>query len=62
MRLHLITTKMLHHQMFSFLLFGVIFFGGTGVGILTRLALSVCEDVPSPSNIASLLHINTIGN
>jgi hypothetical protein len=53
---------MLHHQMFSFLLFGVIFFGGTGVGILTGLALLVCTDVLSPSNIASLLHINSIGN
>jgi hypothetical protein len=59
---HLITTKMLHHPMFSFLFFGVIFFGGTGVGILTGLALSLCEDVPSLNNMASLLHINTIGN
>jgi hypothetical protein len=37
-------------------LFGVIFFGGAVRDILTGLLLSVCEDVPSPSNIASLLH------
>ena len=48
--------------MFSFLLFGVIFFGGTGVGILMGLALSGCEDVPSPNNIATMLQINTINN
>jgi hypothetical protein len=41
--------------MWSFI-FGVIFFGGITVGILTGLVmLSVCEDVPSPNNIASLL-------
>jgi len=37
-------------------LFEVIFFGAAAVGILTGL-VSVCEDVPSPNNIASLLHI-----
>ena len=37
-------------------LFEVIFFGPAAVGILTGL-VSVCEDVPSPNNIASLLHI-----
>ena len=41
-------------------LFGVIFFGAVAVGILTGLVVSVCDDVPSPNNIASLLHINTI--
>ena len=41
-------------------LFGVTFFGAVAVGILTGLVVSVCEDVPSPNNIASLLHINTI--
>ena len=38
-------------------LFGVIFFGAATVGILTGLVVSVCEDVPSPNNMASLLHI-----
>ena len=41
-------------------LFEVIFFGAAAVGILTGLVVSVCEDVSSPNNIASLLHINTI--
>ena len=41
-------------------LFGVIFFGAAAVGILTGQVLSVCEDMPSPNNIASLLYINTI--
>ena len=58
MSLHLITAKIIH-PMCSFL-FGVIFFGATAGGILTEQVLSVCEDVPSPNNIASLLHINTI--
>lgn len=58
MSLHLMTTKIIH-PMCSFL-FGVIFFGAATVGILTGLVVSVCEDVPSPNNIASLLHINTI--
>ena len=57
MSLRLITSKIIH-PMCSFL-FGVIFFGAAAVGILTGL-VSVCEDVPSPNNIASLLHINTI--
>ena len=55
MSLHLITAKIIH-SMCSFL-FGVIFFGAAAVGILTGLVVSVCEDVPSPNNIASLLHI-----
>ena len=58
MSLHLITTKLIH-SMCSFI-FGVIFFGVVAVGILTGLVVSVCEDVPSPNNIASLLHINMI--
>jgi len=58
MSLHLITAKIIH-PICSFL-FGVIFFGATAVGILTGQVLSVCEDMPSPNNIASLLHINTI--
>jgi hypothetical protein len=41
-------------------LFGVIFFGGAAGDILTGLLLSVCEDMPSPNNIASLLHTKTI--
>ena len=41
-------------------LFGVIFFGAAVVGILTGLVVSVCEDVPSRSNIAILLNINRI--
>jgi len=41
-------------------LFGVIFFGAAAVGILMGQVLSVCEDVPSPNNIARLPHINTI--
>jgi hypothetical protein len=59
---HLITTKMLHHPRFSFLLFGVIFFGGTEVGILTGLDLSVCEDVLSANSVTSMLHTSMIGN
>jgi len=58
MSLHLITAKIIH-PMGSFL-FGVIFFGTAAVGIFTGLVVSVCEDVLSPNNIASLLHINTI--
>ena len=58
MSLHLITAKIIH-PICSFL-FGVIFFGSTAVGILTGQVLSVSEDVPSPNNIVSLLHINTI--
>ena len=58
MSLRLITVKIIH-PMCSFL-FGVIFFGAAAIGILTGQVLSVCEDVPSPNNIASLLHINTI--
>jgi hypothetical protein len=49
-------TNKIHH-MGSFL-FGVIFFGAAAVGIPTRLVVLVCEDVPSPNNIASQLHIN----
>jgi hypothetical protein len=41
-------------------LFGVIFFGAAVVRILTGLVASVCEDVPSPNNVASMLHINSI--
>ena len=55
MSLHLITAKIIH-PMCSFL-FGVIFFCAAAVGILTGLVVSVCEDVPSPNNIVSLLHI-----
>ena len=58
MSLYIIKAKKIH-PMCSFL-FGVIFFGAAAVGILTEQVLSVCEDVPSPNNIASLLHINTI--
>jgi hypothetical protein len=54
MSLHPITTKFIHHLICSFL-FGVIFFGGGTVDILTGLVLSICEDVSSPINIASLL-------
>jgi hypothetical protein len=54
MSLHLIITKFIHHSICSFL-FGVIFFCGGTVDILMGLVLSVCEDVPSPINIASLL-------
>ena len=42
-------------------LFGVIFLGAAAAGILTGDEVSVCEDVPSPNNIASLLQIeNTL--
>jgi hypothetical protein len=47
------------HPMDSFL-FGGIFFGAAVVGILTGLAAPVCEDVPSPNNVTSMLHINLI--
>jgi len=40
--------------------FGVIFLGAAAVGILTGLLVSTCEDVPSPNNVASMLHINLI--
>ena len=59
MSLHLITYNLKKHQMGSFL-FGVIFFGTAAVVILTGLVVSVCEDVPSPNNIASRLHIDFI--
>jgi hypothetical protein len=59
---HLIATKMLHHPRFSFLLIGVIFFSGTGVGVFTGLHLPVCEDVLSLSSVASILHTNMIDN
>jgi len=55
------TTKIIH-PMCSFL-FGVIFLGAAAVGILTvtGVVVSVCEDVPSPNNITSLLQIeNTL--
>jgi hypothetical protein len=42
------------------LLFGVIFFGAGAVGIFTGLMMSIREEVPSPSNIASLLQIKNI--
>jgi hypothetical protein len=59
MSLHLITNNSKNHSMHS-LLFGVTFFGAGAVGIFTGLMMSVCEEVPSPSNIASLLQIKNI--
>ena len=47
-------TKKIHSKR-SFL-FRVIFFGA--VVIVMGVLASGCEDVPSPNNIASLLHIN----
>ena len=42
-------------------LFGVIFLGALGVGMLTGEVVSVCEDVPSPNNIVSFLQVeNTL--
>jgi hypothetical protein len=41
-------------------LFGVIFFGAAAVVIITGLFVLVCEDMPSPNNIASRLHIDFI--
>ena len=60
MSLHPITDKVstyhkkIIHQICS-LLFGVIFFGATTVGILTGLVLAACEEVASSNRNASRL-------
>jgi len=42
------------------LLFGVIFFGAAAVGILSKLVVAGCEELPSPNKNASLLHRNMV--
>jgi hypothetical protein len=59
MSLHLITNKVsIYHKKIHpicSLLFESSFSAAT-VGILTGLAVSVCEELPSPNRGASLLH------